>query len=628
MRYFFWCTILLSGGFACFAQNQTTVVDSIQLFELQPVTVLAKKDAVQKFHQIQSFKNPAKETVRQLDESSHIYVNQQGLGLLSTVVIRGQSTQSIPVVWKNWTLNSAMNGLFDLSLINSFLLNTAQVVYAETQQSPGWGGAGASLQFENTTDFSSRQLMYQYGSFGKQQIGVSYGFEKKITSTLFDQISNQTKIVYHKANNDFLINLSGNDAKKQINNAFKEWGFINSTQLKLANQHTIEADIWWQKTNREIPTIFGLPDIQNQSHQLDSALRVSINWLPSNKAWEMGIAYFNELNQYTDPFKDINGIHKIQSFKSYAQYSKAINPALNSFTSLHYQVSKANSTNLEKAHHLRNTLRLKTHLIYQFKTIPLSFKTDATIELTDGKVTPFRPGFYVYYNPQKNVHLKAQLSRHYQLPTFNDLYWQLGGNLNLKPQKGWLAELNASYQIKNWTNQISFYKNIVNEEIIWLPDGNVWKPQNIAKVNNIGFDVNTKNQFMLNHKTSLQIKAAYTFAHSVKVKSKLNNDNSLNKQLIYKPRHKMSASALFKYENYTAEWAYRFVGKRFTTADHSNFVEGYHISDFTFSYLVPIDALEFQLNATVYNLWNASYEIISKRPMPGRHFLLTANFKF
>ncbi len=629
MRYFFCLNILFLCDFVVFAQNQTIVEDSIRQVELEVITVLGQKQAIQQFHYIQSFDNSIQSTVNQLKQSNHLYLNQQGPNLLTTAAIRGQSAQAVPVVWKNWALNSAMNGIYDISLINAFLFNKTQVVLSESQQTAGWGGAGASIQISSSFDMASQknlQVLYQYGSFGKQQIGTSIGFHKKMLHPKLSELSNQTKIIYHKTENDFLLNIPNNDSLRQVNNALIEWGLINQTKLILTNQHQFELDIWWQKTNREIPPALGLRNTQSQ--QLDSALRVSINWIHPKNSMNGGLAYFNELNQYTDPFYDINGVHKIQSFKSFVEWSQSIANRLSSYSNLSYQLSRASSTNLMEEHLFRNTLQLKSHLIYRLKNIPLSLKADAVIELTDGNLLPFRPGIYWHYHPQKSIQLKGQLSRHYRLPTFNDLYWQPGGNINLQPEEGWLSELNASYQIKNWFSSITFFNNIINDEIVWQPNGSVWQPNNVAKVRNRGVDLYIDNQFKFANKVNLQIKAAYSFVAATKVESYTPNDAHLFKQLIYKPKHKTVLTALFAYQNYTAEWTHRYVGKRHTAADHSNFMAAHHLSDFTFSYLVPVDELDLQLSASIFNLFNTSYEVILKRPMPGRHFLLTSNFKF
>jgi len=630
MRYIYLLNIWCLFGLAAFAQpKKVTEKDSTKRIELKAVTVLGQKEAIQPFYYVQSFESANLPTTTLLNQSNHIYLNEQGPNLLTTGSIRGQSAQAVPVVWKNWTLNSVMNGIFDLSLANAYLLNKTRVIFSETVQSAGWGGAGASLQLDNSADFSAKELSYQYGSFGKQQIGVSIGFKKQSTFLGLTEISNQTKAIYHKANNNFLLNLPNNDTLKQENNALKEFGFINSTQLEFANLHKLNLDVWWQKTNREIPpTLVTLGLRKTQSHQLDSTLRVNLHWQHPNHKLKAGLAYFNELNQYIDPFLDVNNIHKVQSLKSFVRLNKAISANLSSYSTLNYQLSSASSTNLAKKHHFRNTIELKSHLIYRFPKIPLSVKADAVIELTDGKWLPFRPGFYINYSLNKKLHFKGQHSRHYRLPTFNDLFWQRSGNIELQPEEGWLTELHASYQIKNWKTNFSIFNNLINNEILWLPKGLLWKPDNYTKVRSRGFDANLKYECNLAAKVRMKINAAYTFVEAVKIESKRYNDESLFKQVIYKPKHKAVANAELNYQNFTFNWVYRYVSKRYTTADHSYFVAAYQLSDFTFSYLAPIHDLEMQLSATIFNIFNTPYEVITKRPMPGRHFLLTSNFKF
>lgn len=91
--------------------------------------------------------------------------------------------------------------------------------------------------------------------------------------------------------------------------------------------------------------------------------------------------------------------------------------------------------------------------------------------------------------------MRSFYKRTFALPTFNDLYYNLIGNTNLKPEQAHLFNAGVSYNFKhkNWYTEFSadgFY-NLIEDKIIAIPTKDLfnWSMQNIGKVNVIGYDL-------------------------------------------------------------------------------------------------------------------------------------------
>ena len=50
----------------------------------------------------------------------------------------------------------------------------------------------------------------------------------------------------------------------------------------------------------------------------------------------------------------------------------------------------------------------------------------------------------------KSLSLRGAYSTNYRLPTFNDLYWEPGGNPELKPEFSSSGEIGLDFQLKNF----------------------------------------------------------------------------------------------------------------------------------------------------------------------------------
>ena len=93
----------------------------------------------------------------------------------------------------------------------------------------------------------------------------------------------------------------------------------------------------------------------------------------------------------------------------------------------------------------------------------------------------------------KNLLAKAGLARNFHYPTLNDLYWQPGGNPNLKPEEGITGEAGISYTAIPFGSrvniEVSAFSSEINHWIMWLPHlKGYWEPVNIEKVKARGLE--------------------------------------------------------------------------------------------------------------------------------------------
>ena len=71
--------------------------------------------------------------------------------------------------------------------------------------------------------------------------------------------------------------------------------------------------------------------------------------------------------------------------------------------------------------------------------------------------------FNSFYN------LKVNFSRNFRIPTFNDLYWETGGNPDLKPESSYQAEVGNVFTYKKFTLSETVYFIKIDDLIRWVP---------------------------------------------------------------------------------------------------------------------------------------------------------------
>ena len=146
----------------------------------------------------------------------------------------------------------------------------------------------------------------------------------------------------------------------------------------------------------------------------------------------------------------------------------------------------------------------------------------------------------------------------------------------------------------------------------------MWTPSNIADVATYGaeFLAHSSKNF---GKHQLDFNATYAYTVS--------KDQQKNKQLMYVPYHKFTASLAYSVERFSAHYQYLYNGKVFTSTDNFYELKDYLVSNLGVAY--DFDKKKtFQLAFDAYNIFNEKYQSVSTRPMPGINYTITLNFKF
>ena len=239
---------------------------------------------------------------------------------------------------------------------------------------------------------------------------------------------------------------------------------------------------------------------------------------------------------------------------------------------------------------------------------------------------------YKLFDSQED-YIKANISRNSKLPTMNDMYYGSAGNPDLKNEYSMIYEF--SYEMNRKISDPLFYKYdltlyhySIKDMIQWnpaqYPD---WSPENISKVTSSGVESSLSMDYKLNY-LSVYLKAGYTLTLAEYGKSKLENDNSAGKQLMYTPVHQSNTSMRIGYKKFYSTWVACFVGKRYITKDNSDFISGYFVNNIIAGVRIPVKSSAVDINFIVDNLFNKSYQSIAGYPMPGRSYNVKISIQF
>lgn len=249
---------------------------------------------------------------------------------------------------------------------------------------------------------------------------------------------------------------------------------------------------------------------------------------------------------------------------------------------------------------LQYTLNLRKDFISDFNS-PLVFSLDANYRLT------------------KWYSLKLNVSKNFRTPTFNDLYWNPGGNLDLKSESSYQVDLGHQFHLKSLKVALNTYYIETSDLIQWRPnnDTGYWNPVNIASTKHYGIEaeMSYEKRFQ-SHGLLASILYSYTKAEDVE------KDESL----FYVPEHKATISLSYSFKSLSMYYQHLLNGE---VAIIGNTLDGFNVGNLGVSYTFNSKKkFNYILDVVVNNLYNKYYENVALRPMPNRNINTKLTFKF
>ena len=552
-----------------------------------------------------------------LNFNSVIYFKENGLGMVSSPSFRGTTAQQTAVIWNGININSQLNGQTDFNTITTRNFNSITVQAGGSSAIYGSSAIGGSIHLNNDLRFRElfqNDLQVNYGSFNT--LGINYN--AKIANAKF---SSQFGFSINSSDNDYIylkkFDWKGNQLKNLngqfVNTNFSAdfgYKFNDKNILKLYSQSSVSDRNLSLITPTDAKTKYINTFNRNLLDFTSDFNKISVNfktaYLFENYKYydDIDFDFFSEVTAETLISKIDLGFKPINSVK--------IN------TVFDYNRTKGFGSSFGK-----NVREISSAGIFVKQELSKKWLNEFVVrkEITNNYQSPILFSLGLIYNFNSAYSLKINGSRNFRIPSFNDLYWENGGNINLKPESSYQSEIGNVFNFKKINLLQTFYYIKIDDLIRWIPnnDGN-WSPINTKKVNTYGSETILKysNKFG-NHNVAINGTYAYTISRNL--------EN--NKQLFYVPFHKFTSSISYSIKKIALNYQFLYNGFVFTRSDNNSkeIIKSYKISNLAIDYDFKfIDTLKFGFQ--VANLLNQKYQSVEDRPMPGRNFNVFMNLKF
>lgn len=588
---------------------------------------------------INNFQNT---TLQQLLEMhSNVFVKNYGISTLSTISIRGSSAAQTQVNWHGVNINHAATGLTDFSTLAVSMFDNIDIQY--------------SSSFKNTSLSGSVNLDDSKPEFKRDfKMKAALGYESlqnisALASVLYsDQVVyNKTKIMVNHAQNRYSFYNEDKDERQSNTHAkSKQIGVMNDFAVNIRSKHVLSIYSWLQHTQREIPATTFEPF--SAKEESISSFRNIFEFKPKgNDYYSTTSSLATLLDHYS--YEDSTVHIQSKVFTLTLPYSQTFHLKFNRNNNFYFKLMGRSSFMLNQSNNNLHTIGFNSSFTRENILKRIAVKLFVQKEISNIFSLP------MVYSLSTNVKIKygldayANLSSNYRMPTLNELYYNPGGNIELKPEISRNIESGFNYTKTYHQHSLllgtAFYKRKVDQWIAWYGNS-ILTPHNIQQVESKGFEMNLNYDVILKKYqkpvvgydiiligrkypsyTTFKSSILYAYTLSTTQQSAIANDYSIGKQIPYVPRYQFKMSVGFQHKNLEMHLVQTYTGYRFVTTDESQYLKPYAISTLWAAYHYRYQALKGAINLRFNNILNTAYQSIVGRVMPGRNGNISFTFE-
>ncbi len=570
-----------------------------------------------------------------LKKQTSIYIKEYGKGMSSYISLRGTSSSHTAIDWNGQSLSVPTMGQTDLSHIPLYFFDNMSIHIGGSSALYGSNSLSGNIQLQTTPTYKggiSGDITLKAGSFTTLFGGGTFRYGS-------NGWESRTSLYYTCAKNNykFYNNTKKGHPQERLNNAeYANWGALQEVFRKFRDNSQLQLSAMYLNFDRQIQPSVSNNNVERSYHSiLDRNTKVSAKYNGSSGKWHYSsrLSYSHDYELYEG---DIIAADRIMGSADTEYRTKK------------FSIRGGGSAEFIKPDvhaYASGTQEWRGEIFALALWSPLKALTvggGIRGTFVTGIAIPAQPALDIKYrviDPNResptirhaihNLSLRGSVSKSAKVPTLNDRYWG-GTTTNLAPESGVTCEIGADYTLlyKSWEVKgfATLYNSDVKNWIRWLPAGEVWRPQNVPKVESAGVEAGLGfvKKWM---EWELSANANYTFTNVTVRESLIKNDPAVGHQMAYQPKHSFIVSCMASYRKVTGELSCSYTGKR-TSTDIYDIMDGYSLLNFLVKYDFKLFKQRFSATGEINNILNTNYQNVMFYAMPGANFAMALQWIF
>lgn len=564
-----------------------------------------------------------------ITQSTPFVVKQNGNGMMTTISLRGTSASHTQTLWNGINISPLTMGQTDYSLIPVFFFDQIEIYPGGESSVFGNGTIGGAVTLTSKPDWSNRfkiSLQTDHGSYQKDFNGLKMNIGN-------EKVQNHTVLFHQRCENNFTFHFRDEEFR-QKNAAYKSYGILNETDVKINSRNTLGASIWHTLYDRRIqPMMQNNEDPSKYEDITDQSSKVILRHEGKGKwiTWRNKAAWNNDREHYKE---DLIATHDISVASNVRKdMKKSTIEAGGDIQYIHPEVDAYQAG----THEWRGSIFLLSRFRPSSK---LTLHGNIRKGFASNIHIPLSPSLGIYITPMRlkknDWGIGCNISKNTKIPNLNDRYWGHLGNIDLNPENALNWEVkchwNTTLEHYRFTSGVTLYRNDVDNWIMWMPRGIIWKPINIERVLAKGIESGMTHAFPISRvQNKISIRHNYSFTE---IKAGFVNIKPfIGHQMPLLPQHTLSGRWLVQQKRTSFSLNAQYTGER-TSSDIYDIMPAYLLWNLYGEFRIPLRKKkcttcdqEIILNGQINNLFDTDYQNIPYRVMPGRNFSIGAQWK-
>ncbi len=539
--------------------------------------------------------------------NTSIYFKENGFGMVSSPSFRGTNAAQTAVIWNGININSVFTGQTDFNTISPLNYSEITIRSGGGGVQYGSGAVGGSIHLNDVYSFKkidTTEVGLRYGSFS------TLGGNASTTQTWGDHYLN-VGVNFISSENDY--DYVGKNQKNNHGQFVRFSAKVNEARKLKRGVATWNSEYTYND--------------RNFSGSLNTKGKDAYKDITTRNLWQLqqkvglfntkaSVAHlFEQYNYFPNSEKPLNTGGKANTFIGAFQSEVLLQKKVRLNGKVEYTYVEAEGDNV--GDNSRKTLAavvLMNHKLSEKFNYGINFRQEFLNDFDN----PFLFSADAKYGVSKNYALRMNGSKNYRVPTFNDLYWYAGGNIDLQPETSYQVELGQEIAFGRLKIDVAGYYISSEDLIKWIPgNGGLWQPVNISKTRNYGIEAVLGYYIKFSNQQSLDFNANYSYTKA--------EDLEKEKQLIYVPFHKAAGTIEYNFKHFSTYVQGLFNGEAFTATDNSESVDRYTVFNIGAQYTLPFNP-NITFGGRLKNVFNVYYENVAYRPMPSRNIQIFLNF--
>jgi vitamin B12 transporter len=596
--------------FSLWLPAQTDSLRALQLQEvqIQAVSQFRLKAAGQAVYQADTVLQSLQSNLRISDVlrlQGLANVRSYGAALTSTIGLRGGSANQTAIVWNGFRLPTPLSGLSDASLLPATFFDEIRVVPGGQGALWGSSAVGGVLALTSRSQVNGISVDVHSGSFG--QYGGNAG-----AHYTYGRWQAGLRASARAGAFDYAYTVPGTDVERKLVHASAQFAeFMPQLSYQASKKWKLEYAGWFNSAERQIPPL--VTQTTSEAVQRDRGNRhtVQAHYTAEKLRIDLRAGHFGEQIQYDDSLSRVFSLVKFATTTTEAESRYYLSKRQTIHVGMQYAQNQGDAPGYS------NVVQHRANAFGSYAWSVGKLLLQADLRMANKLI----PAAAVEYKPSEKLRLRSRAGTTWRQPVFNELYWQPGGNPNLKDETGWNTEVGADAYFGAFTGSGTAYWRSTRNQILWAPStGSIfWSPDNLGLVETRGLELRAKWYQRISKRMAGTVHLSYDLAdarnrQAVKIPAIAEGD-----ALWFVPRHQTTWRAQVQ----GTRWLIYATGHYTTSVPTpEGRLEQVHLYGSGLSRDVKWKQNRFTVYARVDNLTNQTWISIDRRPMPGRAWVV------